>query len=73
MKRGQIIKQVILDKCKETETLGYTNLKSSDITDILNTLSQKGIKLSKEEMNNLGFERVLNSKNTIKQKEVIKA
>ena len=55
MKRGQIIKQVILDKCNERETYGYTNLHDSDVIDILNTLRSKGITLTSEEMVSLGF------------------
>lgn len=55
-KRGQIIKNVILQKCKEREIYGYTNLTDSDVTEILETLEAKNITLSKEEMLNLGFD-----------------
>lgn len=55
MKRGEIIKQVILNKCKEREAFGYANLQSSDITDILEQLKEHGITLTKDEMDNLGF------------------
>ncbi len=56
IKRGQIIKQVILAKCQERETYGYTNLQSSDVTSILNELEQKGIELTRDELINLGLE-----------------
>ncbi len=56
MKRGEIIKQTILNKCKEREVLGYTNLQSSDVSAILEELEEKGVILSKDEMINLGFE-----------------
>ena len=56
MKRGQIIKQVILKKCEEREISGYTTLQDSDIMDILDELKEQGVTLTKEEMQNLGFD-----------------
>jgi predicted transcriptional regulator len=58
MKRGQIIKQTILDKCKEKQITGYTNLSKTDISCTIEELKTKGIILSKQELYNLGFDKL---------------
>ena len=56
MRRGQIIKRVILNKCIEANILGYINLNMIDKLEILADLRSLGIELTDQERHILGFE-----------------